>query len=740
MERKESERTSSHPSPIFVFFALFVAKKRRWPRKNSWPRLARQLSLALSLGWAAALGAAQPDVVIANFEGENYGGWTVTGEAFGTQPAPGTLPNQMEVSGFEGRGLVNSFHGGDDSQGTLTSPPFKIERPYLNFLIGGGAHEGQTCVNLLVDGEIVRTATGPNDQSGGSERLDWHSWDVGTLQGTEAVIEIVDRRTGGWGHINVDSITLSERRRQTGPASREFEIQYSYLHLPVQNGAGKQRMKFVVEGRTVREFDIELAMGDPDFLVPADVRDFRGVTLRVEVDRLPADSRALEGIRLSDELPAAEQLYEEPHRPQFHFTSRYGWLNDPNGLVYSKGEWHLYYQHNPYGWNWGNMHWGHAVSPDLVHWRELPEALYPQRYGDWAFSGSALVDWNNTGGFKTGGEDVLVAAYTSTGRGECLVYSNDRGRTWIEYTGNPVVKHRGRDPKVIWHEPTQRWVMALYTEDEGKQWIAFHTSANLKDWKFESRVEGFYECPDLFELPLAGDAAGSQWVLYAADGKYVLGEFDGRVFRQQSGKHQVWFGDFYAAQSYSDAPDGRRVQIGWGRGITFPGHRFNQQMTVPVDLTLRPTPEGPRMFANPVPELNALRTARHHWSDLRLKSEAKELTDVRHDLLDLEVELEVGDAKSVGLELRGTVVAYEPGTHTLRCGKHAAPMPAPDGRIKLRVLVDRGSVEVFGQDGRVAMSTGVIHPETNLSCQVFARGGSATVADLTVHELKSIWK
>ena len=152
------------------------------------------------------------------------------------------------------------------------------------------------------------------------------------------------------------------------------------------------------------------------------------------------DSGDLRAVVSSDTIQGAEDLYREKHRPQFHFSSRRGWNNDSNGLVFYQGEYHLYYQHNPYGWNWGNMHWGHAVSTDLVHWQELPIALYPRQFGDWCFSGSAVVDADNTGGFKAGEQDVIVAAYTSTGRGECIAYSNDQGRTFTDYPGNPVVK------------------------------------------------------------------------------------------------------------------------------------------------------------------------------------------------------------------------------------------------------------------------------------------------------------
>ncbi|HEY2253187.1 MAG TPA: glycoside hydrolase family 32 protein, partial [Planctomycetaceae bacterium] len=534
-------------------------------------QICRALVVLVLLAASLAQAADRADVLIADFEGDDYGKWTVAGSAFGLKPAPGALPGQMPVGGFLGKGLVNSFQGGDDSKGKLTSPEFKIERKHINFLIGGGKYPGQTCINLVVAGKVVRTATGPNDRPGGSEQLDWSNWDVSDLADQMAVIEIVDDRAGGWGHINVDHIVQSDRPRRFAPAKRQLVVQKRYLYLPVKTGGQKARMKLVDQGRTVREFDIELAEGAPDFLAFCDVQQFHGRRLSMEVDRLPVESQALDAITQGDAVPDAGSLYAEPARPQFHFTSRRGWLNDPNGLVYSHGQWHLFYQHNPYGWGWGNMHWGHAVSPDLFHWQELPIALYPQRYDDWCFSGSAVVDTKNTSGFRTGSGDLLVAAYTSTGRGECIVYSNDAGRTWTEFAGNPVVKHAGRDPKLIWHEPSQTWVMAVYDEPEGKRQIAFYSSKDLKSWAYESRIDGFFECPDLFELPIDGKSDRSNWVLTAADGKYVLGRFDGKRFEAETEKLQVWHGNFYAAQTYSDAPQGRRVQIGWGNGIEFRG-------------------------------------------------------------------------------------------------------------------------------------------------------------------------
>jgi len=696
--------------------------------------------LVLLAAGAVASAKEREDVLIADFEAKDYGDWKTTGDAFGPGPAQGTLPGQMPVSGYLGKGLVNSFHGGDKSTGTLTSPAFKSERKYINFLIGGGKHPGETCINLLLDGKVVRTASGPNDRPGGSEHLDWHTWDVDEFTGKATVIEIVDKHTGGWGHINIDHIVQSDRKRQAEPAQREIAVESRYLHLPIQTGAAMRRMRYVVENKTVREFDLELADGNPTFLAFSDVSAFQGKRLRIELDALPVDSKALTAITQANAIPKAEELYKEKHRPQFHFTSRRGWLNDPNGLVYYQGEYHLYYQHNPYGWNWGNMHWGHAVSPDLVHWKELPLALYPRQHGDWCFSGSALVDANNMSGFQNGADAPLIAAYTSTGRGECIAYSTDRGRSWTDYSGNPVVKHAGRDPKVIRHEASKQWVMAVYDEFENKRWIAFYTSPDLKNWKFQSRIDDFFECPDLFELPVDGDVSKKKWVLYAADGRYVLGAFDGKSFTVESGKHQLWHGNFYAAQTYSDTPDGRRVQIGWGNGIAFPGMPFNQQMTVPCQLTLRTTSDGVRMFAEPVKELDTLQGKRHAWADLNLQVGDNPLSTVNGELFDIRAEFEVGGAEAFGFNVRGEPVVYHVKKAEITCKGKTAPLSPVDGRIKMRVLVDRGSIEIFGNDGRVALSAGVLLSTENLALAVFTRGAATKVRAVEVFPLESAWR
>ncbi len=610
----------------------------------------------------AALRAADPDeIVIADFETDGYGQWQATGEAFGPGPARGTLAGQMEVSGFQGQRLVNSFSGGDKTQGTLTSPEFKITRPFLSFLIGGGYHPDETCINLLVGDKVLRTATGAN-----SERLAWATWDVADLKDKAARLVIVDKHTGGWGHINVDQIILGSQQK-TRPA-------------------------------------------------------------------------------------VVEELYQETYRPQFHFSPKKNWLNDPNGLVFYQGEYHLFFQHNPFGVAWGNMHWGHAVSPDLVHWEELPLAIAPDELGA-AFSGSAVVDWDNTSGLQSGDEKVLVILYTGAGPkfSQCLAYSNDRGRTWTKYAKNPVIPNRAegnRDPKVIWHAPSKQWVMALYLKDND---FALYGSKNLTDWAplSDLRVPGSTECPDLFELPIDGDAKRTRWIFLGGDGNYVIGTFDGRAFSTErgspeGGKLQGDFGaNFYATQSWSDIPvdDGRRIQLAWMNdgGPPFPGAPFKNQMSIPCTLSLRTFPDGLRVCRQPVKELEALRAGEHTWQGQALGPGDDLLAGLAGDLFEIRAEIEPASAAEVGFKIRGATVKYTAADKKLSALSRQADLAAVDGRIKLQILVDRSSLEVFGNDGRVSM-TSYFQPEPlDKRLAIFATGGAAKIHSLSVYELRSIW-
>lgn len=707
------------------------------------PRLAAALAVVALLASSGPGDPPAPDVLLADFEGADYAGWVATGTAFGDRPAAGTLPGQMPVTGFRGKGLVNSFRGGDGSTGTLTSPEFAVERKYVSFLIGGGGYPGKTCLNLEVGGKVVRTATGPNTEPGGSEELAPAFWDVTELRGQKARLVVVDAATGGWGHVNVDHIVLTDTRPAVpAPAARTLPLDKRYLLIPVRTGDGKPggttKVSVEVDGKPVREFDVELS-DQPGWFAHLDVSAWQGKAATVRAAKLPPDAKALELVKTSDAIWDADKVYREPLRPLVHFSARRGWLNDPNGLVFDGRDYHLFFQHNPYGWHWGNMHWGHAVSRDFVHWDELPEAFYPPRYGDWAFSGSAVVDRDNTSGFKSGAEPPLVAAFTSTGRGECIAYSTDRGRTWTEYAGNPVVKHAGRDPRLLWHEESRRWVMAVYDEFQGKRWIAFYTSPDLKAWTFRSRIEGFFECPDLFRLPVDDDPARRMWVLTAADSDYVLGDFDGAEFKPTTGRLKGHRGaGFYAAQTVSHDPKGRTVQIGWLQAPS-PGMPFNQAMSLPMQLKLRGTPDGARLTWAPVEELAALRAKSHRVPAGEVRPGTDPLPKHAADALEVETVADPGAATHIEFRVRGVPVAYDVAKKELSVRDHRVPAPLVGGKLRLRIFADRTSIEVFAADGLVYVPLPVIPAAADRSATLSVRGGPARFDELAVHELGSLW-
>jgi fructan beta-fructosidase len=528
-------------------------------------------------------------------------------------------------------------------------------------------------------------------------------------------------------------------------AKREFLASKRYLNLPVKNGAAMHHVRLLVDGRAVREFDIELADATPDWWAFMDLEPFRGKQITVQVDKVQEGSSALQLIEQADDLKDARDLYQERLRPQFHFSSRRGWNNDPNGLAYYKGEYHLFYQHNPYGWNWGNMHWGHAVSADLVHWKELPIALYPDEHGT-MFSGSAVVDWNNTAGFQTGKEKSLVCIFTAAGKPftQGLAYSNDRGRTWTKYQNNPVLPHivaENRDPKVVWYAPEKKWVMALYLD---KSNYALFSSPDLKNWTrlCDVSIPGTSECPEFFEIPLDGNRHDTRWIFYGGNGRYLIGRFDGRTFSSESGPHDLNFGDcFYASQTFNDIPvkDGRRILIPWGQMAT-PGMPFNQMMGLPVELTLRTTDDGLRLFASPVRELEGLR-ARH----IRLKPQAlnpgtNPLADFKAELIEVIAEFEPGHASEIAMNLRGMPLSYDVAKQELSCKQKKARLHPQNGRIQLHLFVDRTSLDIFGNPGCVYMPMGVILPQENRTISISAKGGPAKIRSLKVYELRSAWQ
>jgi sucrose-6-phosphate hydrolase SacC (GH32 family) len=442
-------------------------------------------------------------------------------------------------------------------------------------------------------------------------------------------------------------------------------------------------------------------------------------------------------------LPPAPDLYREKHRPQFHFTARQwsyrklnpgrreeGWLNDPNGLIHLEGEYHLFAQ------RW-NKCWIHAVSPDLVHWTELQPAFWEdRRFGTGVQSGGAVLDVHNTSGLSPDARTPPLVAFWSgnDNKSQCISYSLDRGRTWTKYANNPVLVHPERDPMVFWHGPSKRWIMVLY----GSGSYFLFTSTNLREWSRQpDPIPNCFECPDLFPLPLDGNAGNARWVLVRGNGKYSVGDFDGRKFTAQTPQRPCDRGpNFYATQSWGDIngqPD-RRVQIAWMRDGRYPDMPFNQQMTFPCDLTLRTLNGSPHVFRRPVREIERLQTTMHNLRDVTLAAGQALPLKLSGDLFRILAEVEVPDGSTLTFQIRGTPVTITNGT--VACKSKPAPVT---GRVQsVEILVDRTSLETFANEGEVSVSACFLPADNRLG--VASTGGPARIRFLRVFELKSIWK
>jgi sucrose-6-phosphate hydrolase SacC (GH32 family) len=475
--------------------------------------------------------------------------------------------------------------------------------------------------------------------------------------------------------------------------------------------------------------------------------------------------------------------YDQPYRPQFHFSPRKNWTNDPNGLVFFSGEYHLFFQFNPLGDQWGHMSWGHAVSRDLLHWDQLPVAI-PEQDGIMIFTGSTVVDTHNSSGFCTTSEGCMVAIYTghtpeSKGRPalqtQNLAFSNDHGRTWTKYSGNPVLNlHMTdfRDPKVLWSDESNQWVMAVSLPNDHK--VRFYGSPDLKHWTRmtdfgpEGSTVGQWECPELFQLPVEGSAGKTRWVLKigvnpgALQGgsgeQYFIGGFDGRRFKNDNpASLQLWtdYGkDCYCALTFNGLPSQQRpAMIGWMDNWQYaaklPTSPWRGQMTFPRILSLRKTAEGLRLIQQPFDGIARL--------EQNESTEGGTLRKVSPDhSFRLDAELELGSAQEAGLRILAdhehyTLVGYDPAQKKLFIDRRQsgltdfsrdfparvyAPLSVEAGRLKLDVLVDRNSIEVFANDGQVTMTMLVFPPTGANGVEVF---GSVANANMRVLKVKSIW-
>jgi fructan beta-fructosidase len=471
--------------------------------------------------------------------------------------------------------------------------------------------------------------------------------------------------------------------------------------------------------------------------------------------------------------------YDEPLRPRFHFTPARNFMNDPNGLVFDGGEYHLFYQHNPFGQKWGHMSWGHAVSTDMLHWKHLPVALREER-GVMIFSGSVVADREDTSGLCQG-RSCLVAIYTGHGHGQQtqnLAFSHDRGRTWKKYAGNPVLDlglKDFRDPKVFWHAPTRRWVMVTVLPDQHK--VRLFGSPDLKRWTVLSdfgpagATGGVWECPDLFPLPVDGNTGEQRWVLDVdlnpggpaggSGGQYFVGTFDGtRFVNDNPPDTTLWvdYGkDFYATLSFSGIPaaDGRRIWMGWMSNWLYaneePTSPWRGVQSVPRELALRRRPDGLRLVQVPVAELRSL----------RVSAKPEVIVEAGRLPPSAEVEFEVHRATvgEAGVRLASAAgemvtigVAGDPPEvfvdrrrsratpfHEAYPGRHAGPVQWRDGQVTLRVLFDRTTLEVFANDGETIISERVYPTSPFERIEVLA-GWGGIVGGIGVWELRSVWE
>ncbi|MDC0712586.1 glycoside hydrolase family 32 protein [Stigmatella sp. ncwal1] len=474
---------------------------------------------------------------------------------------------------------------------------------------------------------------------------------------------------------------------------------------------------------------------------------------------LPVSSSQAGAVADYPEFPYPATTYTEPYRGQFHFSSRGGWINDVNAPLYYKGTYHLFFQHNPHGLAWDTMHWGHATSPDLVHWTQKPMALEPGVHPGDLWSGAGVVDTNNTSGLRTG-SDAPFVVFAGT-QGVIIHYSNDQGRTFQTYDGGrKVVVPSGsesRDPKVFWHAATSRWVMVVWSNGGGNG-VNIYTSTNLLDWTYRSRysADWLFECPDFFALAVDGNTANTQWVMTDASGEYVLGAFDGATFtpawstpqRMDMGTNNPG-GSFYAGLVFHNMPDGRTVQMAWmPNSANEMGNVWTSSLSFPAELKLKTFPEGVRLTRYPITEIESLRTSSASWTNRTITTDAATdpLAGTSADTYELfaEFDLTGATASRFGFKLHaradGTadrLVTYERGAQTL----YGFPLAPINNRIKMRVLVDRSQLEVFGNDGKLSVTDKVKFNSAAASqgIRLYAEGGSVKLVSLQLYRLGSAW-
>lgn len=558
-----------------------------------------------------------------------------------------------------------------------------------------------------------------------------------------------------------------------GQSIVQIDEQRKYLLLPVEEASPEAKLYMIADNDVVRSMNVRLAINKIDYFVPVDMTGFKNKQLSFNFQLIADSALCWDEIKLSDEF---DSFNREVFRPVYHFTPAYGWMNDPNGMVYKDGIYHLFYQYNPYGSMWGNMHWGHATTKDLVNWEHQPEAIVPDALGT-IFSGSCVVDKDNTAGFGAG---AIIAFYTSAGERQVqsMAYSLDNGKTFKKYARNPILtstQRDFRDPKVFWHNDTHKWVMILAVGQE----MQIYSSPNLKDWTYESCFGegqgahgGVWECPDLIELPIENTEL-KKWVLICnlnpggpfggSATQYFVGDFDGKTFVNDSPKKTKWMDwgkDHYATVTWSNAPEGRHIALAWMSNWQYanevPTKQFRSANSVPRDLSLYTSEGETYVKVVPSPELLNMRdkgTKKRTFKVDRTYNLDKLLND-NTGTYEIEMTIQNKNADVIGMQLfnskgeevdlyynmvekQFTMDRTKSGNVAFSKEFPAVTVASVDGtnEMTLRIFVDKSSLEIFGNGGRFVMTNLVFPSEPYNRISFYAKGGSYAVTSFTVYKL-----
>lgn len=550
-----------------------------------------------------------------------------------------------------------------------------------------------------------------------------------------------------------------------------MEKAHKYMLLPIQESSHEARINIIVDNNLVNSFNVRLAVDSIDYYVPLEMPE----NAIANIHHISEKAVCWQNISLADSFDTSNR---EKYRPVYHFTPAYGWMNDPNGMVYKDGEYHLFYQHNPYGSMWGNMHWGHAVSKDLVNWSHMPEAIAPDWLGA-IFSGSCVVDKDNTAGF---GKDAIIAIYTSAAekQTQSIAYSTDNGRTFKRYNMNPVLTSQlrdFRDPKVFWYEPENKWILILAAGQE----MQIYSSSNLKEWAFESSFGegqgahgGVWECPDLIEVPVEGTGK-KKWVLICnlnpggpfggSATQYFVGNFDGHKFTNEFPSETKWMDygkDHYATVTWSNVPDNRHVGIAWMSNWQYannvPTTQYRSANSIPRDITLYETEDNIFLRNTPVKELLNLRskTVVEKSFGVNGKKTLKNFIPGGSGAYEIELSIKNKNAKIIGMAftnskgedvtLEYNVVEKKLSFDRTRSGitgfskdfpaVTSAPVAESGNDLKLRIFVDSSSMEVFVNDGKSVMTNLVFPSVPYNNLDFYSNGGSYKVTSLKVYQIK----